>query len=110
MIAALGLKISEGFRRTAPDPFVLAVLLTVVTLVLVLVRTDMGFDLAVRTWAGTEGVWSAGLLKFAMQMCLILVTGHTDTTATSPTADTGRPGFPASQSRPRDTGGLLASA
>ncbi len=76
MIAAMGLKISEGFRRTAPDPFVLAVLLTLVTLVLVLVRTDMGFDAAVRTWAGTEGVWSAGLLKFAMQMCLILVTGH----------------------------------
>lgn len=76
MIAALGLKISAGFRRTAPDPFVLAVLLTLVTLVLVLVRTDMGFDDAVRAWAGTEGVWSAGLLKFGMQMCLILVTGH----------------------------------
>ena len=76
MIAALGLKISAGFRRTAPDPFVLAVLLTLVTLALVLVRTDMGFDEAVNAWAGTEGVWSAGLLKFAMQMCLILVTGH----------------------------------
>jgi len=44
--------------------------------VLVLVRTDMTFDGAVKSWAGTEGVWSAGLLKFGMQMCLILVTGH----------------------------------
>ena len=87
MISTLGLRISAGFRRTAPDPFVLAVLLTLVTLVLVLVRTDLTFDGAVNAWAGTEGVWSAGLLKFGMQMCLILVTGHA--LASSPPVSTG---------------------
>ncbi|MEZ6242960.1 MAG: TIGR00366 family protein [Phycisphaerales bacterium] len=74
MIATLGLKISEGFRRTAPDPFVLAVLLTGVVLVLALTLTDSTPASLVDTWAGGKGVWS--LLAFGMQMCLILVTGH----------------------------------
>ncbi len=76
MISTLGLRISTGFRRTAPDPFVLAVLLTLVTFVLVLARTPTTFSTSVSMWAGTEGVWSAGMLRFAMQMCLILITGH----------------------------------
>lgn len=76
MISTLGLKLSSAFRRTAPDPFVIAVLLTLVTFALVLTLTDLQADAAVRLWAGPEGVWSSGLLKFAMQMCLILVTGH----------------------------------
>jgi short-chain fatty acids transporter len=76
MIAKLGSRISEVFRRSAPDPFVLAVLLTGVTFVLALTLTDMGFLGAVDAWAGTGGVWSPGLLRFAMQMSLILVTGH----------------------------------
>ncbi len=76
MISTLGLRISAAFRRTAPDPFVLAVLLTLVTFVLVLTRTPASFSASVSMWAGTEGVWSAGMLRFAMQMCLILVTGH----------------------------------
>lgn len=76
MIAALGRRISLAFRATAPDPFVLAVLLTLVTFILVLTGTDTGFMQAVDAWAGPSGVWSAGMLRFAMQMCLILVTGH----------------------------------
>ncbi len=76
MIATLGMKISEGFRRTAPDPFVLAVLLTAVTFGLAWFVMEMEFGKAVDAWAGSEGVWSAGMLRFAMQMCLILVTGH----------------------------------
>ncbi|HRQ72917.1 MAG TPA: TIGR00366 family protein [Phycisphaerales bacterium] len=76
MISTLGLRISAGFRRTAPDPFVLAVLLTLVTFVLVLVWTPTTISASVSMWAGTEGVWSAGMLRFAMQMCLILITGH----------------------------------
>lgn len=74
MIATLGLKISEGFRRTAPDPFVLAVLLTAAVLVLALTLTDAKPASLVDAWAGEKGVWS--LLGFGMQMCLILVTGH----------------------------------
>lgn len=76
MISTLGIRISEGFRRTAPDPFVLAVLLTLVTLVLVVARTETGLGDAINIWAGPSGVWTAGILTFAMQMCLILVTGH----------------------------------
>lgn len=76
MIAGLGLRISDAFRKTAPDPFVLAVLMTALTFVLVWALTDTSMIAAVDTWAGTGGVWSPGLLKFAMQMCLILVTGH----------------------------------
>jgi len=95
MISRLGLRISELFRRTAPDPFVLAVLLTALTFALALLLTGGGTvgDL-VAYWAGTadgpgdpdaspSGVWN--LLRFGMQMCLILVTGHA--LASSPPAD-----------------------
>ncbi|MCA9284570.1 MAG: short-chain fatty acid transporter [Phycisphaerales bacterium] len=86
MISRLGLAISQGFRRSAPDPFVLAILLTLVTAVLAL---TVGFHdpdqpwLASRwgaalglldTWRSNDGLWR--LLAFGMQMCLILVTGH----------------------------------
>lgn len=99
MISRLGLRICDVFRRTAPDPFVLAVLLTLLTAALALM---LGFPAAGSTprpelaeraarlldsWGGIErlpsgvaresaslGLWT--LLGFAMQMCLVLVTGH----------------------------------
>lgn len=74
MISSLGLRISAIFRRTAPDPFVLAVLLTAVTFVLTLTLTDFTARQAVDAWSGQEGVWK--FLAFSMQMCVILVTGH----------------------------------
>jgi short-chain fatty acids transporter len=85
MISRLGLAVSRLFRRTAPDPFVLAVLLTVVTVVLALLLTPAGVGEAIGYWSGLadgpgdadaapSGVWT--LLAFGMQMCLILVTGH----------------------------------
>jgi short-chain fatty acids transporter len=80
MISRLGLLISRVFRKTAPDPFVLAVLLTATTVFLALGFGDAPssggsrlvalFDL----WRGNGGLWK--LLEFAMQMCLILVAGH----------------------------------
>jgi short-chain fatty acids transporter len=81
VIARLGLFISRVFRRTAPDPFVLAILLTGVAAVVVLLAGDLGpargparvvalFD----AWRGSAGLWK--LLEFAMQMCLVLVSGH----------------------------------
>ncbi len=73
-ISALGLRINAAFRRTAPDPFVLAVLLTLLTFALALGLTDTTPASLVDVWGGPGGVWS--LLAFAMQMCLILVTGH----------------------------------
>lgn len=80
MLARLGDRLCALFRATAPDPFVLAVLLTGLTFALALWLPESPRPLGalIDAWsggaAGTSGVWS--LLKFAMQMCLILVTGH----------------------------------
>ena len=74
MIGRLGLRISAVFRATAPDPFVVAVLLTLLTFVLAFTLTDTEPSAVVDHWGGSSGVWS--LLGFGMQMCLILVTGH----------------------------------
>jgi short-chain fatty acids transporter len=82
MLAKLGQRIAGVFRATAPDPFVLAVLLTLLTYLLALfftaptpgsARAEGAYALTLLDdWQG--GFWS--LLAFAMQMCLILVTGH----------------------------------
>ncbi|MFG0259853.1 MAG: short-chain fatty acid transporter [Phycisphaerales bacterium JB041] len=74
MIGRLGLRISAVFRATAPDPFVVAVLLTLLTFALAFTLTDATPRSLVDHWGGPSGVWS--LLSFGMQMCLILVTGH----------------------------------
>ena len=75
MLARLGDRLSSLFRATAPDPFVIAVLLTLLTFLLALWRTDSSASDLVASWASpTGGVWK--FLGFAMQMCLILVTGH----------------------------------
>ncbi|MEM0983358.1 MAG: TIGR00366 family protein [Planctomycetota bacterium] len=74
MIARLGSRISSLFEKTAPDPFTLAVLLTIATAILAITlgNFDGGTGAALDTWRG--GLWN--LLAFAMQMCLILATGH----------------------------------
>jgi hypothetical protein len=86
MISRLGSIITGIFRRTCPDPFVIAILLTLLTAVLCLFLTDANgpdkpFDpgtqvlWVVDAWVHTgTGFWK--LLEFAMQMCLVLVTGH----------------------------------
>jgi short-chain fatty acids transporter len=80
MLARFGLLISRAFRAVMPDPFVLAVLLTFVTIALALLLTPTPFVNVVDAWSSDAGVWS--LLKFGMQMALILVTGYA--LATSP--------------------------
>lgn len=88
MISRLGLWISAGFRRTAPDPFVIAVLLSVVVMAVAVVwgypaagggpggaaRVGLGERAARVMDAWGPGLWS--LLPFTMQMCVVLVTGH----------------------------------
>ncbi len=79
MIARLGRVLSAVFARTVPDPFVLAVLLTVLAFVMATVwgefpRGTGPVTAAVDAWRAPSGLWS--LLAFSMQMCLILVTGH----------------------------------
>jgi short-chain fatty acids transporter len=58
--------------RWVPDSYVIAALLTGFTFVLALVFTDSGPFALVRYWG--SGFWE--LLSFAMQMCLIIMTGY----------------------------------
>jgi short-chain fatty acids transporter len=82
MIARLGLGISRVFRSVVPDPFVIAVLLTLLTAILALVfgtwPDDAGIGhravMLLDSWRSASGIWK--LLEFSMQMCLVLVTGH----------------------------------
>lgn len=88
MIETLGLWISRVFRKTAPDPFVLVVLLSLLTVALALAfgtfpslaRQGGEPGLGARAlalldaWSGNEGLWK--FLAFGMQMCLMLLTGH----------------------------------
>lgn len=85
MIARAGLAISRLFYRTCPDPFVIAVGLTVLTFGLAmwlgtfpaagepLSPADRALAL-LDVWRSDRGFWK--LLAFGMQMCLVLVTGH----------------------------------
>jgi len=74
MLRKLGQRFESFFRATAPDPFVLAVGLTVVVFALAMIVEETGPLDTVRAWQGDAGFWS--LLAFSMQMVLILVTGH----------------------------------
>lgn len=83
MVAKLGRFLTQVFSKTAPDPFVIAIMLTIVAGVLALTlghyegaatipeRANAMID----AWRGSSGIWK--FLGFGMQMCLILVTGHT---------------------------------
>lgn len=71
-----------------PDPFVLAILLTLLTAALALTLGFRGSSVAagdaagpasraealLAAWRGDSGIWK--LLGFSMQMCLVLVSGH----------------------------------
>ncbi len=72
MIQRLGLSCAGWARRWMPDPFIFAILLTVITLVLGLVFTETTFRQMLGHWG--DGFFQN--LTFGMQMCLILVTGH----------------------------------
>jgi len=73
MLARLGEVFSRWSERWVPDPFVLALVLTLIALL-------GGFALSASAGAVLQG-WYGGfsstpLLAFALQMCLILVTGQ----------------------------------
>lgn len=69
---ALSRFFSTVVQKFLPDPFVFALILTIILFVCGLVFTDHGPIEMVKFW-GT-GFWN--LLAFAMQMSLVLVTGH----------------------------------
>ncbi len=67
------------FKRFLPSPFVIAILLTILTMLLALFFTDAPEDephlLAILSY-WEHGIWNNSLLVFAYQMMLILVLGH----------------------------------
>jgi short-chain fatty acids transporter len=82
MIARLGRRLSRISTRVVPDPFVLALALTGLVLVLGLLRLALSDDPPAEGafWTLLVG-WAQGFsskpgLAFALQMCLVLVTGH----------------------------------
>jgi len=67
------------FQRYIPSPFVIAILLTLLTMVLAFLFTENptqnSHPIAIlKFWE--EGIWNNNLLVFAYQMMLILVLGH----------------------------------
>ena len=60
-------------QKYLPDPFLFAVILTLVVFILGIFSTGQGPMAMIVHWS--DGFWS--LLAFAMQMSLVLVTGHT---------------------------------
>jgi short-chain fatty acids transporter len=79
MFSTLGLAISRRVERIVPDPFVIAIGLTVITAIIALLWGDFGDKERVvallDSWRdGDNGIWK--LLGFSMQMCLVLVTGY----------------------------------
>ncbi|MED4583324.1 TIGR00366 family protein [Brevibacillus choshinensis] len=69
---ALSRFFSTLVQKFLPDPFVFALILTIILFVSGLIFTDHGPIQMVQFWG--SGFWN--LLAFAMQMALVLVTGH----------------------------------
>ena len=74
MIKTLSDSLSRFAHRWVPDPLILSILLTFLTLGVALLFGSQGPSALVVSWGGGSGLWK--LLAFSMQMCLILVTGH----------------------------------
>jgi len=72
MIRRMGSYFSRWADKYMPDPFLFAILLTFLTLILGIIFTDNGPFAMLKHW--NKGFWE--LLTFSMQMCLILVTGY----------------------------------
>ena len=60
-------------NRWLPDPFLFAVILTIVVFIAAMFATGMGPIDMINAWGATTGFWS--LLSFSMQMALVLVLG-----------------------------------
>ncbi len=59
-------------RHYLPDAYLFAIILTFLSAILALIFTGSGFMKVVTSWGG--GIY--GIIAFAMQMILILITGH----------------------------------
>ncbi len=79
MIQRFGAMLSRFAHRAMPDPFVLALMLTVLVAVIgaVHLEPNAGTGVAQTLLQGwLEAFAAKPLLAFALQMCLVLVTGH----------------------------------
>jgi len=78
MLEKLASALTRFMQRAMPDPFVLAILLTLVAFIAALFQVGFDVPQVLVAWmdgAGKgKGFWN--LLAFGMQMCLILVIGH----------------------------------
>lgn len=72
MLHSMGVVCSAFTRRYIPNPFIFAIILTLVTAVLAVLMTPTGPAQVVGYWYG--GFWN--LLTFAMQMTVILLFGY----------------------------------
>lgn len=82
MISAMGSRLSSFSEKWIPDPFVFAIGLTIITFIL---GIFFGESLATKSFGerivalGTgwyTDFYGTGLMKFALQMCIVLITGH----------------------------------
>lgn len=60
-------------NRWLPDPFLFAIILTIVVFIAAMAGTQQGPIAMVNAWGNDKGFW--GLLGFSMQMALVLVLG-----------------------------------
>lgn len=74
MLSAFGARLARFFRAVTPDPFLLAIGLTLLTAGAALLFTPIRPLELLDAWQGPRGFF--GLLGFSMQMCVVLVTGH----------------------------------
>lgn len=72
MVAAISRFFTNIVNKYLPDPLVFAILLTILTFVMGITMTPHSAMDMVNMWG--KGFWN--LLAFAMQMALVLVTGH----------------------------------
>ena len=72
VIAKSGKSLSDWSERNMPNPYLFAVILTFIAYIMGWILTDNGPMDMIKHWY--DGFWK--YLKFAMQMVLILVTGH----------------------------------
>lgn len=94
MLHRLGSLFSRFSQRFLPDPMVIACGLTLLVILaaLILPQTDTlrGANPTARVRAVSgmwlDGVWNPNFLRFALQMCLILLTGHALARAPAATA------------------------
>ncbi|MBE6018710.1 MAG: short-chain fatty acid transporter, partial [Lachnospiraceae bacterium] len=70
-------KITNGcvrvISRWLPDPFIFAVILSIIVYIFAMIATGMGPLKILNAWGATSGFWN--LLAFSMQMACVLVFG-----------------------------------